>query len=466
MSDNSSYNYTTVPHSKQVIEASWRLQKIILNSLDFKDVVQKIVNSMFTELENFKLGYKIIVLALVDKESGILKRISISRTPEAAKAISLSPIQFENIDIPLSAANNLSIKVLNSREPAITNYWPDILCPAYTVDEAINIQKLVGIKSSLVYPIVSKNKSLGIMIFSMQKGADEISPEEKELILDFTDMVGIAVQNSELYSHLENTMERLRKANNKLLEVDKLKDEFVSLASHELRTPMTVIKSYSWLLLQGKTGNMNSKPILFLDRVYSSTNRLINLVNDMLNVSRIESGRITIDKKEVNIKQLIDDVITEMMPKAQEGKIELSVNYQENLPCVMVDPDKIKEVIINLVGNSLKFTPENGKITINITQKDGEIIVKVSDTGAGIDKDDIQKLFQKFGIVGNNYLRKQNTQGTGLGLYLAKSLVELHGGRMWVESEGLGKGSNFYFTIMTVNQEGKIPQAFSKINSD
>ena len=185
----------------------------------------------------------------------------------------------------------------------------------------------------------------------------------------------------------------------------------------------------------------------------------------MLNVSRIESGRITIDKKEVNLKQLIDDVITEMTPKAQEGKIELLANCEQNFPDVMIDPDKIKEVIINLIGNSLKFTPENGKIAINVSQKDGEVIVRVSDTGAGIDRNDIQKLFQKFGIVGNNYLRKQNTQGTGLGLYLAKSLVELHGGRMWAESEGLGKGASFYFTLKTINQEAKMPQ-IAKINSD
>ena len=457
-------NYLRLERQNKALFVSRKINKIILEEIDLEVVAQKIADMIPEELL-FDTG----VLSIIDNQRKVIRRIAASQTKEASEAIkaiaSLKNIQFNKIEISLDDPNNLMARAVRERKPFRTSNVYDVLGPVLTKEESRQIQEVMSTRTTLIYPISMRDKIIGVFLASTVKDYDQLSDYELNIIRNFVDESGVALQHALLYRDLKKRTEELAVANKRLLELDKLKDEFVSLASHELRTPMTVIKSYTWLLLQGKTGNMNAKQIIYLDRVYSSTNRLINLVNDMLNVSRIESGRITIDKKEVNIKQLIDDVITEMMPKAQEGKIELLVNYEQNLPSVMVDPDKIKEVIINLIGNSLKFTPENGKITISVSQKDGEVVVKVSDTGSGIDKDDIQKLFQKFGIVGNNYLRKRNSQGTGLGLYLAKSLVELHGGRMWAQSEGVGKGSSFYFTLKTTDQEGKMPE-IAKITSD
>lgn len=315
--------YSTTPQTKSIIEALWRLQKIILDSLDFNRVIKKIVDGLLLELGYLELGYRIIVLTLADKSRNVLKRISLSSTQEAQRALKASAVPFHEIEIPLDAYDNFLIKTLKDQRPYSTHYWPDIFRPVLTPEEALINQKAAGIKTSMLYPVIVKERSIGVLIFSLVKDEKEVSDDEKDLIRGFTDIVGLAVQNSQLYSSLEKTTKNLQSANLKLQELDKLKDEFVSLASHELRTPMAVIKSYLWMILEKEKASLNEKQKLYLGRAYASTERLINLVNDMLNVSRIESGRLTLDIKPTDIVKLADAVYQEMLPKAQESGINL-----------------------------------------------------------------------------------------------------------------------------------------------
>lgn len=446
--------YSTTPQTKSTIEALWRLQKIILDSLDFNEVVKKIVDGLLNELGYLELGYRIIVLTLVDEARGVLKRVSLSSTLEAARAMAASAVPFHEIEIPLEVYDNLLIKVINEQKPYTTHYWPDIFKPILVTEEALANQKAAGIKTSMIYPVIVKEKSIGVLIFSMVKDEEEVSDDEKDLIRGFTDIVGLAVQNAQLYSSLEDTTKDLQAANVKLQQVDKLKDEFVSLASHELRTPMTVIKSYLWMILEKEKPKLTDKQKQYLDRAYISTERLIKLVNDMLNVSRIESGRLTLDIKPVDIIELANTVYAEMMPKAQEQGIKLEFDKPKDaLPKVQADKDRIEQVLINLIGNSLKFTPRDGKITISLSLKDSDVMVSVSDTGKGLKKEDLPKLFQKFGMLDSDYLKKNISQGTGLGLYISKSIIELHKGKIWVESEGEGKGATFTFSLKVFDKK-------------
>ena len=242
--------------------------------------------------------------------------------------------------------------------------------------------------------------------------------------------------------------ESIQEANERLKQLDKLKDEFVSLASHELRTPMTVIKSYLWMFLDKKKGDLNKKEITYLERAYESTERLIKLVNDMLNVSRIESGRLKLEMKDVAIDNLIGTVVSELAPRAGELGLKLIYNKpQGGVKMLNADSERIEQILINLIGNSLKFTPNGGSITVTLIPRDKDVLVSVSDTGRGIKREDMSKLFQKFGMISGAYLQKQQNQGSGLGLYLSKALVELHGGKIWVESPGENKGTMFSFTL-------------------
>jgi signal transduction histidine kinase len=348
----------------------------------------------------------------------------------------------------MSAKDNLLIKVLEEKKEYSTHYWPDLFTPVLSSDEALRNQQASGIKTSMLFPVIVNEKAIGVLIFSMVKDPEEVSQDERDLIKGFTDVVGLAVKNARLYSDLETTSEQLKTANERLKELDMLKDEFVSVASHELRTPMTAIKSYLWMALAGKGGNLTDKQKYYLDRAYNSTDRLIKLVNDMLNVSRIEAGRVSLEVKKVDMNQLVEDIIFEVKPRADELGLKVIEQKVPDLPAVIADSDKIKEVLINLIGNSLKFTPVGGSITITFEQKDGMVITHVTDTGKGVDKDDQEKLFQKFGLLKGSYTTNQQvSQGTGLGLYICKSIMKLHKGDIWAFSEGRDKGSVFSFSL-------------------
>ena len=448
---------STTPKTKETIQSLWKLEKIILDSLDFHTVVQKISDSVLTELGYLDLGYRIIVLTLADKNRNVLNRVSLSQTPEAAKAQEASAIPFHKIDIPLDANDNLLIKTLNDKKPYVTKFWPDIFKPILTEQQALRNQAAAGIKTSMLFPVIVRDIAIGVLIFSMVKDEKDVTENEYDLIKGYTDVVGLAVQNAKLYTSLEETKKKLEFANTRLKELDKLKDDFVSVASHELRTPMTAIKSYLWVAMNKQslrssstTAGLKKQDELsedmkrYLSRAYISVERLINLVNDMLNISRIESGRIALKLSEVDLNDLTKEVVEEVSVKAQERGIRV-IGLNKQIPKVLCDQDKIHEVFLNLIGNSLKFTPSGGKIEIRAKPTDQKVLVTVSDNGLGMTEEVRSNLF-KVGKNVKSSLGTNKEEGSGLGLILCAEFVARNQGEIGVDSE-LGKGSQFWFTL-------------------
>jgi signal transduction histidine kinase len=323
---------------------------------------------------------------------------------------------------------------------------------------------------SVAYPLLVEGKPIGLMWFGSKLSGETYSTEDMHLFKIFAPEVAVAINNSLQYDEIKQfnitlqekikqATSNLRTANHKLKELDKMKDDFVSVASHELRTPMTAIKSYLWLALAGKGGKLSAKQQYYLQRSYNSVDRLIKLVNDMLNISRIESGRIFVSLAKTNIVSLIEEVIEEVKPRIDELKIKIAFDFssdgvlsKEKVGEVIADSDKIKEVVLNLIGNSLKFTDEGGTISVSFVKDGGRIITRVKDSGRGIDKKDMPTLFTKFGMIQGSYATNKKASGTGLGLYISKSIIELHNGEMKAESEGLGKGSTFSFSVPVYSQ--------------
>lgn len=229
-------------------------------------------------------------------------------------------------------------------------------------------------------------------------------------------------------------------------EVERLKDEFISIVSHELRTPMTSIKGNLWMLAAGKGGELSEKAEGYLSKAIKGADRMIALIADILNASSLEQGRIDLKVEPIDLKDLVLEELDEMRARADQKGIKLEVGSFEGIPKVLGDKRRILEIIVNFLGNSIKFT-QGGFVKFEAKKEGGMVKVSVIDSGRGFSKDDKARLFSKFGRLDNSYVTVAEAGGTGLGLYITKMLVEKMGGAVGAESPGAGKGATFWFTV-------------------
>jgi len=256
---------------------------------------------------------------------------------------------------------------------------------------------------------------------------------------------------------LQLMSDKLAQSNDKLQKLDNAKSEFISIASHQLRTPLTAIKGFISLLNEGAYGNLDSKQSDVLKKVYISNERLIALVEDLLNISRIESGRMEFKFDSCQLTDLCSELVDTFTFKAKDANLYLDFKAPENaLPEAFIDRAKVREVLSNLIDNAIKYTPKGGvsvrlerifaedsKIE-NVNER-GSVKIIISDTGIGVPAEEIPYLFSKFSR--GKDVSRLNVSGTGLGLYVGRSMIEANGGKIWLESEGAGKGSRFIIEV-------------------
>jgi len=283
---------------------------------------------------------------------------------------------------------------------------------------------------------------------AMREGAYDYVIREK----DFEEGLSVIMHNAMAAFHALKEKERLQKeiaakkieleaANKKLQQLDRIKSDFVSNVAHEFRTPLMIIKGNVDLVNKGGLGNVAPAQKEMLDGAISIVNRLSRLVNDLLDISKIESGKMELKKESVEINSIIEENLVIFDKIIKDKKYTLQKDLAKDLPKIDVDKDKVTQVFVNLLSNAIKYSPEAGTITVKTVNLEKEIMVEVSDTGEGVALNNLDKIFDKFTRV-----TAEKKEGTGLGLPIAKDIVNLHKGRIWVKSE-LGKGSQFYFTL-------------------
>lgn len=309
--------------------------------------------------------------------------------------------------------------------------------------------------SFIISPILPKEGNKGFLFVGTEKTDTLITEGDEELITILANQLGQALENARLFEKtwraqqdLEKKVEeRTRELKSALEEVkiiNQRKTNFVSSVTHELRTPLTSIKGYASILSAGKLGELPPEAKNRIDKINQHSDELAHLVNELLDISRIESGKVIMKQGLEDLKSIAEEVADILSVQLKEKSIELSINIPAASANVFIDRDQIKRVFINLIGNAIKFTPVKGKISISSKKINKEIQVDVNDTGCGIPEEAQESIFEEFYRVDN--LINQQTKGTGLGLTLVKHIIEAHKGRIWVKSK-VGAGSTFSFTL-------------------
>lgn len=424
-----------------------KFSRDISKTLDTKEVFQKINVSMLSEL-----GFSRALVISYDEHKALRAKVNIGFPLDRLEHIILQLNRDEHFKTALKDGHTFS----------------SVNCSKQTREKIV---QLFAAEHFILTPISMQNDIGGILFVGNRYTAPAVTEGDEELISILANQIGQSLENTQLFeqvfrssqmleSKVKERTKELESALEKVKLISKQKSEFISSVSHELRTPLTSIKGYAAILIAGKIGEVPPAVKDRLVKINTHSDNLVKMINDLLDIARIESGRAEMKYLSQPIKPLIDNIADLLTPQMRERDLHLKVDLPEDLPNVYVDRNHVERVFINLVGNALKFTPAKGTITIAADPKldNGMVVFSVADTGIGIPEYDLAKLFEEFYRVDNEI--NQSVKGTGLGLSLVKQITEAHGGHVWVTSK-VGQGTTFYFTLPTTAEQAK-PQGAKK----
>lgn len=400
-----------------------KLSTELSNSVDIRQAAQTLVTLIKTEL---RLSHA-AVITFSEEEGRLVVKEAVAEGYDDPAILQLQDNSFILQQFTHSPQTILTEVLRRDAEAGDPKKNPALATYQHLLSE------LSAIQAAVTIPITVNKKVIGIFLVGEKLSGDIFTKNEIEFLTIVANQTANAIEKARFW------------------EEDQMKSEFVSIASHELLTPTAAMKGYLSMILDDHMGEVDPTARQFLEKVSDSTNRLAALVEDLLNVSRIESGRLKINKKAFSLVESVKKATDELQVKAKEKSLDLAfVEPQEELPLVFADPDHVYRVLVNLIGNSIKYTPKGWTRCFVSRYNHHYLSFIVSDSGLGIPKNQIPHLFEKF----NRADRKEiaGIQGTGLGLYVSKKIIDMMGGQMWVESEQ-GKGSTFYFTIPLATEE-------------
>lgn len=314
---------------------------------------------------------------------------------------------------------------------------------------------MISHKIEMIIPLRRSNQLIGYLCLGATIHGMRYTIRDHGVIETISDELVIAIQNAlsvqevrelnaTLQQRINSATRELRSSNTQLQRLDKAKDEFVSMASHQLRTPLTSIKGYISMVLEGDAGKITDSQAHFLGEAFSSSERMVHLINDFLNVSRLQTGKFLVDKRPVNLEKVVEQELDSLKTTATSRGLSFSYKMPKDFPLLNLDEDKMRQVIMNFCDNAIYYSAEETKIKVTLAVEGKDAVFKVTDTGIGVPRTEQSQLFSKFYRASN--ARKQRPDGTGVGLYLAKKVIDAHKGKVIFESAE-GKGSIFGFSL-------------------
>ncbi|HEX8012126.1 MAG TPA: ATP-binding protein [Casimicrobiaceae bacterium] len=358
-----------------------------------------------------------------------------SLSPLAGAGFSKEELRdFAGVEIPLAQAGAM-YKAYRERVSLVFNE-ANPLPAELRLKEPYSRLEAIHTKSFIVIPMIARGDPVGLFTADNRRSGEPILAQTVDLLQIFALHAAVAIQNARLFRELEQKGQELEIAS-------RHKSQFLANMSHELRTPLNAILGYTELIVDRIYGEVPEKIRAVLERVQKSGRHLLGLINDVLDLSKIEAGQLVLSLSDYSFHDVVQAVTSSVDSLAAERRLRLSVDVAPDLPVGRGDERRITQVLLNLVGNAIKFT-EAGEVAVRVTAADATFLASVTDTGPGIREEDRQKIFEEF-QQGESSPTKPKV-GTGLGLAIAKRIVEMHGGRIWVESE-LGKGSTFYVSV-------------------
>jgi len=412
------------------LNALQRVSRQLSQALNESEIFQKISPALFEDL-----GFSRVLIASMNENKTLKIRLNMGFKDSRAESM---------------------LKEINAEESiAQTNHsLSSINCPNKVKER---IMQIFESEHFILSPILTQTGSIGFVFAGNRYNAALVTQGDEELITILAGQIGQSIENAQLFEKVFRSSQELEikvadrtkqlaGALQKVNEISKKKTEFISSVSHELRTPLTSIKGYAAILIAGKIGEVPPAVKERLAKINSHSDNLVGLINDLLDIARIESGRQEMKFALYKIKGIVDNVADLLMPQISTKGVKLQIQLAPQVENVYVDTSQIERVFINLLSNAIKFTPKDGTITISVAQTldSGYAVFSVTDTGIGIPALEVQKLFSEFYRVDNEI--NQNVKGTGLGLVLAKNIVQAHRGKMWVQSKE-GVGTSFIFTL-------------------
>lgn len=427
------------------LDALQKTSRLISTTLDENEIFKRLDQSLIVDL-----GFEKDLICIYDKDQALQCRLNVGFSPEDVQFVVASLEKEKSITQALKEGHAFTSADSSSHRPAVP-----VRGEPTGKQAKESIVRIFDVQHFVLTPILTQDNISGILFVGNRSNLSAITEGDEELVSVLASQIGQALENARLFdqaygasqaleSKVQERTKQLALALEEVKLINKTKSEFISAVSHELRTPLTSIKGYASLLITGKLGAVPETVKERLEKINAHSDNLVKMINNLLDIARIESGRVEMKMEKCDITTIIETARDLLTPQMREKNLQWKTDIAAGVPELTLDKHQAERIFINLISNAIKFTPEKGTITVRVRHDPRAATIEVSDTGIGVSKEDLNKLFDEFYRVDNAI--NQNVKGTGLGLSLVQKIIEAHQGKVWVTSE-VNQGTTFHFTL-------------------